>query len=358
MNFLEKFQELKSRILCSIILDKMAFPFKNFDISTKRVLATFALFIIFLVVFISSLLLAKQPITKYLLFSTVSAVVSSLSIFIVDFAYRYGGKQLENTVKPSTFGQNAEKRLIGWVNQVGNIKVQIFVSLSSSVIVLASLKIIQLTVGLPFYATNATFFTLGIITLCVAQGGYWAIVTPLITHEMSKCEVSQIEIYKLNPSNTVLLRVLTRICTVFLGMNATVITLCLVGFFALSPSLTLGGMLYVFSLILIGYIVSLYTFLYPQYCLAQIIQRAKANTMFEIQSEINKLTNQMQNLNPDDFSRLKGLTEIHDNVHRTPNSTINLANFQSFFGSILIPTLIAIIGVVDWKNILPQLPIK
>jgi len=189
----------------------------------------------------------------------------------------------------------------------------------------------------------------------MSQGGYWAIVTPLMTRKLAQGDVLEIGVHSLYPSKTPILVAVSKVLSIFAIWDAVMITLCLIGLFALRPDFNRSSILYLVALVLAGYLVTSWTFLYPQFNLAQVIKRAKENTLLQIQRESNRLYKRLGKLGNADFGRLKHLMELHESVNRAPNTVISLSGLRSFFGSLIAPTIVAIFGVWNWESMLQKL---
>jgi hypothetical protein len=304
---------------------------------------------------LGALFIIQYPVLPVLIASLAAALVSSLAIYVVSWCYQYTLEEFEIAVNASALGKKVEQRLIVWLGKVANPWPQLLTSIVATAIVIPTIYAIQHNVGLPFDANIATFIALGIVTCCMGQGGYWAIVTPIMTRELKECKPSEIGIHSLYPNNTPILVAVSKVLSVFALWDTVMVTLCLVGLFALRPDFNSGGILYIAGLVLVGYLVSSWTFLYTHINLAQVIRRAKENTLFQIQCQVNQLYCEVGQLGEVDLDRLQALTELHGIVSEAPNTAVSLSGLRSFFGSFLVPAITALIGLLDWSIISQKL---
>ncbi len=132
------------------------------------------------------------------------------------------------------------------------------------------------------------------------------------------------------------------------------VTLCLIGLFALRLDLSEGNVLYFLILVFIGYLFTSWTFLYPQFNLAQVVKRAKEKTLHQIQRESSRLYEEPDELENADIERLKHLMELHEAVSRAPNTMISFSGLRAFIGSLITPTIVAVLGLFC-KNLVQKL---
>jgi len=297
MEFIKEFRECGKRVLCNIVLDKLVgWPFKRFDIGIRRILALGLLLLLFEIIELLALVIIQQPIPPVFVASLVAALVASLSFYVVSWCYQYTLQQAEAAISISTLGKNVEKRLIDWLRKAVNPSTQLLTSVVATILIVLAVYVVEHKVGLPFSCNVATFVALILMTIGMGQGGYWAIVTPLMTRELRRGDVSEIGVYPLYPSKTPYLVAVSKVLSMFAIWDAVMVTLCLIGIFALRPDFSKGGILYLLMLILVGYLVTSWTFLYPQFNLAQVVQRAKENTLLQIRLESNRLYEELEKL--------------------------------------------------------------
>lgn len=140
---------------------------------------------------------------------------------------------------------------------------------------------------------------------------------------------------------------LSKILLLFAAWIAVLITLAVVFIFLMQPHIREYGILYALGAVVVGYMSSAWTFVYSQINLSQIVRRIKENTLLQIQNEINKLYQSLSKLEKPDFERLNSLMELHSTISKRPNSLVDLSTLRTFLGSLLTPTLVTIIGLVD-----------
>ena len=325
MEFIKEFRGWPQRILCNIILEKLVgWSFKRFDTGIRRILALGLLFLLFEIIELLALLIIQEPIAPVFIASLIAALVASLSIYVVSWCYQYTLEQAEAAISISPLGKTVEKQSVDWLRKTVNPWTQLLTSVVAIILVVLAVYLIEDKVGLPFNCSVATFVALGLVTFGMSQGGHWAIVTPLMTRKLRRGDVSEIGVYPLYPSKTPILVAVSKVLSVFAIWDAVMVTLCLIGLFALRPDFSRGGILYLLALVLAGYLVTSWQFLYPQFNLAQVVQRAKEDTLLRIQRESKRLYEELGKLENADFERLKHLMELHETVSRGPQHSNQL----------------------------------
>jgi hypothetical protein len=335
----------------------VGWPFKSLETGIRRFLSLILLFLLFEIVEVVILLIIHQPIHPFKLSTLCGAFVPSLAIYVISWCHKYTIEQLEAVFMLAPPSQNVQHRLIVWLKNSVNLWAQLFTSIIATVVVILALYIIKDKVGLPF-KTNVptyTFIVAGIVTFCMGQGAYWALVSPFVTKALRNVDISDIQAYPLNPSKTPLIVALSRILSVYAIWDAIMVTLCLIGLFALRPDFSSGGIFYVLALVFMGYLVTSWTYFYPRYNLTKIVQHTKESTLLRIQNEIKKLYGTLDKLEKINFERLQNLMELHETVSKVPSTIVSLPGLQSFIGSLMTPTVIAIVGLLDWKSILQDI---
>ncbi len=356
MEFTKEFRECRKRILCNIVLDKfVGWPFKRFDNGARRILALGFLFLIFETIELLVLVIIREPIPPVFVASLIAALIASLSIYVVSWCYQYTLEQTEAAISISALDKIVDNRSADWLRKRVNPWTQILTSVVLIILAVLAVYVIEGKVDFPFESNVATFVALSLVVFGMGQGGYWAIVAPLMTRKLAQGDVPEIGIYSLYLSKTPILVAVSKVLSVFAIWDAVMVTLCLIGLFVLRPDFGRGSILYLIALVLGGYLVTSWTFLYPQFNLARVVERVKENTLLQIQLESNRLYKRLGKLENADFERLKHLMELHESVNRGPNTVISLSGLRSFFGSLIGPTIVAILGVWDWDSMLQKL---
>jgi len=355
MEFVKEFHECGKRVLCNIVLGKLAgLLFKQFNTGIRRnlILALGLLFILFEIIELLTLTIIRQPILPVFIVSLVAALVASLSFYVVSWCYQYTLEQVEAAIRVSKLGENVEKRLADWLRKTVNPWIQLSTSVMLIILVTLAVYVIEQKVGLPFINWNfATFVAVSIVTFGMGQSGYWAVITPLITRELRRSDISEIRVYPLYPNKTPFLVAVSKVLSVFAIWDAVMVTLCLIGLFALRLDFSKGNALYFLMLVFVGYLVTSWTFLYPQFNLTQVVQRAKEKTLHQIQHESSRLYEEPDKLENADIERLKHLMEIHEIVRKSPNTVIGFSGLRSFIVSLITPTIVSVLGLFMQKLI-------
>jgi hypothetical protein len=357
MRLVETFHGIKKRVVCNVLLEFAGWPFKKLDAQIRRILALGVFFLIFEAIQLVSLLAIQHPIQSVLIASLLGAFVAALCIYVVNWCYRYTCKQFEIALSRSPVSEDIERQISDWLVKATNPWVQILTALVITVIGLTSVYTIDRNIGFPFDVNVATYIALGLLGFFGGLGGYWGFVTPLITRVLSRGKLSGSGIDPLHPNKSPILVAISNILSACAGWFAFVISLCLTGVFALRPTFGTGRILYPLLFVFVGYAVSVWIFLYPQLNLARIVRHARDDTLSRIRREINRMYEQLDNLDQEGVERLGDLIELHSTVAKGGNTTIDLAALRSFIGSLAVPTVVAIIGVLDWGSILQKIGI-
>lgn len=82
------------------------------------------------------------------------------------------------------------------------------------------------------------------------------------------------------------------------------------------------------------------------------ISRVKYDRLEKLQSEIMKLSSNVEKMNTDTIARVKSLVDYHDRVKSSRNSLYNSASFINLIGSLALPLLSAVLSTIDiWQKI-------
>lgn len=366
------FDESREKVLCNIILERfLVGPLKRVDSDyLKRVIACASLFILSGLLLLFCLLVTRYPLKASTIIAVTSALISALSFYVISWNYEYIVDQVTKAFSgpDQALGTNLDKKLSAWVKKAVKPRYQLLGSIVSLTLIALILYVI-----VDIHQLSAEHFgkvlAIFIAVFSVGQGAYWAIVSPLFTRALSLGSLTELEhqeisgdagsIDPLYPHQTPLLVAASRFLSVAAITDAFVVTLCLVGLFVVRPRFTQGSSLkYTIIILLVGYFLTTWNFLYPQLNLARIIRHAKKNTLSNIRAEANKLYSKLAGLSPSDFERLDHLMKLQDSLSKGPNTMINFPALRSLIGSLLTPTIVGIIGVIDWKSLLNQLPLS
>ncbi|GAI82120.1 unnamed protein product, partial [marine sediment metagenome] len=103
-------------------------------------------------------------------------------------------------------------------------------------------------------------------------------------------------------------------------------------------------------IVIIGYIITSWTFLFPQYNLSKIISKHKKLNLTKISSEIKRIyNNDLEKIKDDNIVRLTNLINLYSSINNQPGTMIDFSGLKLFIGSLMAPTIVAIIGVLFSK---------
>lgn len=345
MELIKELRECGKRVLSTIVLDKLGeIYFKRFSIGIRRVLSAGMLFIIFEIIELFILILIHEPLQPVFISTLLSALAATMSLYSVCWCYQYTVDQTVASIRKSSIGNNVENRLIDQLRKLTNLRNQILASIVSTILVLSILYVIELKIGLSFNCnTSASFVTIGIASLGMGQGGYWAIVLPLLTKVLRDGDISEIVKNPLYPEKTPYLIAVSKMYSVYAMWDSFMVTLCLIGLFALGFRFDRGSFLNPIFLIILGYIITSWTFLYPQYNIAKIVKHSREDTLLQIEHESQILYKKIDKLENSDFERLKLLMELHKNVSK---GSIVITGLWSYISSMVTPTLVAVLSTL------------
>jgi hypothetical protein len=147
------------------------------------------------------------------------------------------------------------------------------------------------------------------------------------------------ELFEANPSDSKIIHNLARLLDNFAFLTAANQTLVLIvvafGGLPLAP---------VAFIALIACITTLTLFVTNHRTLSKIIQRAKWNTLIEVQTQIKSLQSENERLDKDTLEYVQKLLTYHDYVKHTPNSALNISTAITLGRSLLLPTGVFLIS--------------
>jgi hypothetical protein len=363
MELLESLRSHRNTILCCLVTDKIATSLtKKLSNRTRRIIASILIWIIlFTFEMIVMALLGNSPAIIFLP-TLIASLIPSLSIFIISWSYSFIYKNLEQAIKINAIGINLERELVEWWEKCANLRRQLFTSLVFVLIAIIIIIAFFISGNFPVLEVlNHRFqglFEVILYTVVIifwgGQGIYWGWMLPNITKVINKNPLSEMQIYNVNPTKSPLLAAVSNSFS-FLALEITaMITLCIVGVFTLQPDIN-QKFIFSISILLLGYIVSSWTFFYTQFYLSTIVKLAKKATTIRIQQEIESLYNNLSKIKSSDLKKLENLLQLQDFVSKTPNSFVSISAWRNFIGSLLAPTLITLIGLLDWNSLLQSI---
>jgi hypothetical protein len=394
MEIIKELDKSRKKILCNIILDQIvAWPRKRFGLEgDKRIFACVALFFLCCLILWPTLYISHQPAKTSLIIAVISASITSLSFYVISRNYQYIVDQVtqalskdeecskeEELLHPASqlgrvdalskppaqlgreegvstpvapLGSDLDKELSSWVRKVVNPWFQLAGSLLSIVVITVALLIVdKIEISFEYIAK---FIAIFIVVFSMGQGAYWAIVSPLFTKKLSSGSLSDLRVDPLYPSRTPILLAASKFLSVAAVSDALMVTLCVISLFIVRPNFSKGNIAYPFVIVFTGYLLTTWNFLYPQLNLARIIQAAKKKALNEIRCEANKLYKRLGKLDATELERLDQIMKLYETINKGPDTMINLQALRAVIGSYLAPTIIAILGVLPWTDLLKK----
>ena len=335
----EELHKCGKRVFCNVVVEILTGVsfFNRFSTFWRRILAFFILFFLFEILELVILVSIKQSIPPIFISTFFAAVAASLSFSVVSWCYQYTVDLTLESLRKSKMGENLEKELVDWLRKSVNLRSQLLASIVSIILVLIFFYVIEQKVG-PTFDCNvyASFVTLGFATFGVAQGGYLSIMYPLMTRELKRVDTSEIVNNPLCPRRTPFLIATSKIFSVYVFWDAFVVTWCLGGLIPLGFSFNRDNFLYPLIFIIGGYIVTTWTFFYPQFNMRAVLKNSKEKTLLQIESESNSLYEKIDDLQNADLERFMLLMGLHKNVSEGSNTMISVGKLGLFFNFFML----------------------
>ncbi len=131
---------------------------------------------------------------------------------------------------------------------------------------------------------------------------------------------------------------------------AIIVSLCIISLLFLVTENNENYRLYIILIVIMGYIISSWTFLFPQYNFSKIILKHKKMNLAKISLEIKRIyNNDLEKIKDNNIVRLANLTTLYSAIKNQPITMINFSGLKLFIGSLITPTIVAIIGILFSK---------
>jgi hypothetical protein len=182
------------------------------------------------------------------------------------------------------------------------------------------------------------------VSLIFTMGGMgWYFVVPILSW-ISQLSQYHLKLYNADPGNSAPIDHLSDMMgqLVYTGaLVSAVFTLGMVYFRLINPLVTVIFLLFVTWGPLIGIFVS------NQFALSQIINRAKWQTLSQLQASIEKLQAREAIPSEETLAHLDKLMDYHDRIRSTRNTALDLRASLSFLNSLLLPLIAFLIANLD-----------
>jgi len=346
MKSLYKYFNFENKILANIILYKLfGWPFKKYKINTKRICSFFLFF--FVILAIESLIfkLLKVNIDKtlfILLFS--SSLIGCFSFYIISCAYQSTYLKLKEIGNIPSISERLNKQMLTWIKKVTMLWKQLLFSIITITLSLFIINYTSFKLILPFQNNIATNISFSFEIFGLSHGAYWAILAPISTRIIRFSNVSEIIVHPIYPNKTPILCKLSENLSMYAILDAIILTLCIISLLFLGIE---NYTLYIILIVIIGYIITSWTFLFPQYNLFKIITKHKKLNLTKISSEIKRIyNNDLEKIKDDNIVRLANLTTLYSAIKNQPSTMIDFSGLKLFVGSLITPTIVAINGIL------------
>jgi hypothetical protein len=355
---MERFNHLHAQILSIRLLDYFSVLFTHVSEGNKKFLAFITWFYVLLFMFFSVLFVSNGTLEVYVFPLILAALVSSLSLYVIDRAYHYCLRNLNEVITSSTFSESVEQRLLEWVDKNVRLRPQIIFSIITSIVLTLLFYVIDFMHGLPFDTTHIIFFIMFIVVFFVSQGLYWAILTPLIVKVLIDSEQSEIQVFIFNPNQTSIFTALQRIYSFFTLLINLIVTIILLGFLSLKPDFNTGKILIVGFWIVLGYVISFYTSYMPRIWFSDMLEHKVQISLNKIEHFINQRYMDFESLSCEELEELEIIINLHQRIIDNTKSKLRVESIISFLGNGIMPTIVAVIGIVDWSKVIPNIPLR
>ena len=352
MKSLYKYFNFENKILANIILYKLfGWPFKKYKINTKRIYSFFLFF--FVILTIESLIfkLLKVNIDKtllVLLFS--SSLIGCLSFYVISWAYQSTYLKLKEMGNIPSISERLNKQMLTWVKKITMLWKQLLFSIITITLSLYIINYTSFKLILPFQNNIATNIAFSFEIFGLSHGVYWAILTPISTRIIRFSDFSETIFHPIYPNKNPILFQLSKNLSMFAILDAIIVTLCIISSLFLDIENSENYKLYIILIVIQGYIITSWTFLFPQYNLSKIISKHKKMNLTKISSEIKRIyNNDLEKIKDDNIVRLANLTTLYSVIKNQPITMIDFSGLKLFIGSLMAPTIVAIIGVLFSK---------
>lgn len=351
MDFLVEWRKSKENVLVILILDKIANRlFKNYDLNSGRILATVLLFILFEIVQIVIMVLARRPVSMLFTASLTVSAITALCFFSIASSHQYALELWENILQQKSLGNKPQTLLISWLKKSANLPYQIFASTILTIVILWYAFFFDILMN-PWDVI--IYFPL--VAMGGAQGLYWGVTTPLMTAILRRTPIFDFAHDPIYPSRSSILTTLSKMLLRFAAWIGVLATLVIIFAILAKPLFSQNGIAYFLVPVGIGYIASGWTFLNSQFNLSHLVRKIKENTLSQIQHEANKLYLELERLEKSDFERFNSLMDLHSTMQKRPNSIIDTSTMSSLLSSLLPPIVVTALGIVDWNNLFQML---
>jgi len=185
MNFVAAWRNAENKILSNVamkaIVDRLP---QRINISLRRFIAFGVYFLLFVAAEMAGLSLLKRPILPMIVTLVLTAFVTAMSVYMVNWCYRYTLEQMETALSAAAVTTALQKDLADWVKWPADRQYQLVTGVSMAAIVLGYFAIANYYVGLPFDIRDSIPLVL-LISLIGGQGIHYAIVMPTLNRPNS-----------------------------------------------------------------------------------------------------------------------------------------------------------------------------
>lgn len=320
MQFLAALRERRNKVVTVLILEvAFGWPFKHFRTPVRRALAFTLVSLLLFAGQMRCTLLDHPESPPFILGIVIATLVTAFALFIPCWTYNYVIKRFSEIPSTAWPGHNTDAKLARFIRLVTNPLTQGAASLIAICLIVCIILSVRSATLSPFAWKTSYWVSIILATGSIAQGGYWSVAFPLITLTIRQAEVNDLAVHPLCPSRSAFLATFSRLFSMMPLWQGFMVTLCLVGVITLRPAFGRGNVIYIFGLLGVGYCITIWTFVFTQLNLGNVVQRRKQQVLTSIEDRLQCLYGD-GGVKPDALSVIQEYLQLHQRIEKTPNS--------------------------------------
>jgi hypothetical protein len=273
--------------------------------------------------------------TKLILGGLLGTFIGSSFLIAAAITHQKFLGTLDDSVLDVIVSEDDLSDLRRWLTDTFNMKGQLLISLVPALVILPLLNLLL---------TLLTGINLDITVYIVAiMAGFQAFVAlPMLLvsftmpHRLSRY---QLKLFSVDPSSSEVIDSLSDAINSVLIIAGILLALLSIIFFLFTPTVTFS-----YVTIPIPWLILIIVFVSGQYALAKIINKAKWNTLNDIQTQIETLQAQTEILSEETLGHINKLLDYHNRIRTTHNSALDIRAGLSLLQSLLLPLISLLIA--------------
>ncbi len=343
----------KSNVLSYMLIEKIAHKFNKKPTLFMTTLISFLLAVLVFLISLSVDFIFGKPISlDQIIGLAISAFLAGAFIWVLKVAedIAFLGNMKDILALPAE--EDGFQKLNDWFREIFRFKPQFIWALSFGICSVISAWFLfrgfhRLASSFGIYiGVFIVFFIIGI-------GAHAALSLPSLVKVASK---TRLNLYAFDPVKSRAVKIANKaygLITLGTGFVATVVMMML---FILNPWGEQRTFWIAAGWLVIVWGVTLYSFIYPHYYVTQGILFEKQNQLEILDQQIEKLSERLASLSPDEISRLEKYIELREKVFLSKNTSIDISSFWNFITSMVLPAVSFVLGGLDViKQAFPEL---